>query len=97
MPSDVTSKTAYLHPAFAAFLKNFCTANLTGMVIFSVFFHSSFFTPKSGLVNILKRREETEATGSPASSKIADKRCTNVVLPFVPVTPITFIFCEGKQ
>src|SRR3989338_1846465 len=86
MPSDVTSKTAYLQPALTARVKNFCIVKRPGMVIFIIFFHSSPL--------ILNLKDETEATGSPAPYKIAVKRWTNVVFPLVPVTPITLSFAE---
>src|SRR3989338_5592566 len=89
MPSEVTSITAYLHPAFAAPRKNRWIFIRPGIVILRRF--------RSSLGPILKRTEDMEATGYPACSRISAIQCTVVVFPLVPVTPMTNKEREGKR
>ena len=88
IPSEVTSKIAYWHLLSTACLKNFWILKRPGMVILRVLGHS--FSP------ILNLIPDKDATLKPASSKISVIKITTVVLPLVPVTPITFSFLEGK-
>ena len=45
---------------------------------------------------ILNLMEDKEATLKPASSKILIVKLTTVVLPLVPVMPITFMLLDGN-
>src|SRR3989344_9253383 len=88
MPSEATSKTAYWQPASTAFLRNFLMTKRPGIVMRNVL--GQTFSP------ILNWIDDKEAVLNPAFSKIAIIKCTAVVLPLVPVTPITLIFRLGN-
>jgi len=75
------SKVAF---GFTASLKNLFKICLPGIVIFNLFSLSSSL--------ILKAIEVRAAVLYPAFSKILQAIFMVVDLPFVPVTPITFIF-----
>ncbi len=89
MPSEVTSKTAYWHWALTACRKNFWILKRPGMVILRILDHSFSL--------ILNLMPDKDATLNPASSKISAIKVTTVVLPLVPVTPMTFKFLEGNR
>ena len=88
IPCEVTSISAYSHPALTAFRKNRCIKNRPGMVIEVAFFSTD--------LSILNRTEDKSAVFFPAVSKIALISSSVVDFPFVPVTPNTNNFWDGK-
>src|SRR3989338_118167 len=104
IPSDEVSTTAYLHPARTMSRNNFCNANLPSIVILVGFNHSFSptlkFTVEVNPTQCLKAElwfGKSSAFALHASSKILAIKFTVVDFPFVPVTPITTIFSDGRQ
>ena len=88
-PSDVISMIATVQSLSMALERNFWSANLPGMLMRRVF----DFDVSPSLV----RSELSTAVVWPSSSKMALMNSVVLVLPLVPVTPMTVMRREGRR
>src|SRR3990167_3231094 len=88
IPSDVVSTTQCVHPSFTICDMSCCTTERPGMVMWYAF-NDSFSPMRIFAVLIIP-------VLYPPAERHAQIKLMEDVFPFVPVTPMTTMFREGK-